>query len=110
LLVVLGALWGLWESLRAIWVATGWTWPFLVDDTTMPHIHAVLGQLASSPQVGGPALGTILWHGALFTAKEAALGFALGALVGFGLGVVLVHSRLLQRGLMPSSSRHRPCR
>jgi NitT/TauT family transport system permease protein len=101
LLVVLGALWGLWEALRAIWVDTGWTWPFAVDDTTMPHIHAVLAQLASSPQVGGPALGTILWHAALFTAKEAALGFALGALVGFALGVVLVHSRLLQRGLMP---------
>jgi NitT/TauT family transport system permease protein len=101
LLAVLGALWGLWEGLRTLWVATGWTWPFFVDDTTMPHIHAVLGQLATSPQVGGPALGTILFHSALFTAKEAALGFAMGALVGFSLGVVLVHSRLLQRGLMP---------
>ena len=109
LLVVLGALWGLWEAFRAIWVATGWTWPFAVDDTTMPHIHAVLAQLASSPQVGGPALGTILWHAALFTAKEAALGFALGALVGFAigatlglaLGIAFTQSRTAERAFVP---------
>ncbi len=43
----------------------------------------------------------MLWDSALFTAKEALAGFLLGAFVGFALAVVLVHSRLLQRGLMP---------
>ena len=52
-------------------------------------------------QVNQPALITVLLHKTLFTAKEAAFGFAIGAVVGFGLGVVLVHSRLLQRGLLP---------
>jgi NitT/TauT family transport system permease protein len=37
----------------------------------------------------------------LFTAKEAAAGFGIGAVVGFAIGVVLVHSRLLQRGFLP---------
>ncbi len=49
----------------------------------------------------GPRLISILVDGALFTAKEAAVGFGLGALVGFALGVVLAHFRLLQRGLLP---------
>src|SRR5262249_52242521 len=34
-------------------------------------------------------------------AKEAAAGFALGAVVGFALAVGLVHSRLAQRGFLP---------
>ena len=100
LLVTLAALWGLWEGYRALWIWTGWTWPFAVDDSTMPHIHAILAQLGE-PTATGPALGTLLFHSALFTAKEAAVGFAIGATVGFALGIVLVHSRLMQRGLMP---------
>ena len=43
----------------------------------------------------------VLWDAALFTAKEAAVGFALGASFGFALGVILAHSRLLQRGFLP---------
>jgi NitT/TauT family transport system permease protein len=101
LLVVLGALWGLWEGYRALWVATGWTWPFAVDSTTMPHIHAMLRALGEPSRANGPLLISVLLKAALFTAKEAAVGFALGASVGFALGAVLAHSRLLQRGLLP---------
>jgi NitT/TauT family transport system permease protein len=43
----------------------------------------------------------VLWDAALFTAKEAAVGFALGASIGFVLGVLLAHSRLLQRSFLP---------
>ncbi len=99
--VVLGGLWGLWEGYRAIWVWTGWTWPFVVDDTTMPHVHAILAQLGEPSHANGPLLIATLWHASLFTAKEAAVGFAIGASAGFVLGIVLVHSKLLQRGLMP---------
>ena len=48
-----------------------------------------------------PALAHDPLHKALFTAKEAAFGFAIGAVVGFALGVVLAHSRLMQRGVLP---------
>jgi NitT/TauT family transport system permease protein len=99
--VVLAALWGLWEGYRALWIETGWTWPFTVDDTTMPHIHEIVLQLSRHWPENGPLLASTLWHASLFTAKEAAVGFAIGASVGFVLGVVLVHSRLLQRGLLP---------
>jgi NitT/TauT family transport system permease protein len=99
--IVLGTLWGLWEGYRALWIKTGWTWPFRVDDTSMPHIHAILAQLFEPSRLNGPTLIRVLFDAALFTAREAAVGFAIGASVGFALAVVLVHSKLLERGLLP---------
>ena len=98
---VLAVLWGLWEAYRGIGIAAGITWPFIVSDTTMPHIHEIFGQLFEPARVNGPLLIDVLFHSAVFTAKEAATGFALGAVIGFALAVVLVHSRLLERGLLP---------
>ncbi len=102
-LLVLATLWGLWEGYRWLWEHEGWKRPFIVDDSTMPHIHDIFGALAdkASPGGVGPLLITVLAKAALFTAKEAALGFAIGAIVGFALGVVLAHFRILQRGLLP---------
>jgi NitT/TauT family transport system permease protein len=97
----LAALWGLWELYRWIWVSTGWTKPFPVDDVTMPHLHDIVGALFEPSRVNGPLLISVLAKSALFTAKEAAAGFVLGAVIGFTIGVVLVHSRLLQRGFLP---------
>jgi NitT/TauT family transport system permease protein len=51
--------------------------------------------------VNQPSLAWILLQKSLFTAREAAFGFAIGAIVGFAIGLVLVHSRLLQRGFLP---------
>jgi NitT/TauT family transport system permease protein len=99
-LVVL-ALWGFWEAYRATWQHFGFTRPFVVDQTTMPHIHDMVGALFEPSRVNGPLLIDVLFDAALFTAKEAAVGFVLGASLGFALGVVLAHSRLLSRGLMP---------
>ena len=38
-LLVLAALWALWEGYRWLWMRTGWTRPFVVDDLTMPQQH-----------------------------------------------------------------------
>ena len=100
-LLVLAALWGLWEGYRWLWMREHWTWPFVVDDTSMPHIHDFLRALFQPARTQGPLLITVLLKAAAFTAKEAAVGFALGASVGFVLGALLAHSRLLQRGLLP---------
>jgi len=67
----------------------------------MPHIHDMLAAFNKPLQPGGPTLLHYEWHWALFTAKEALLGFVLGALIGFGLAVLLAHSRILRRGLLP---------
>jgi NitT/TauT family transport system permease protein len=101
-LAVLAALWGTWEAFRWIGESTGLrVGHFEANDRTMPHIHDIVGQLFEPSRRNGPLLIEVLWDAALFTAKEAAVGFALGALVGFALGVVLAHSGLLQRGLLP---------
>jgi NitT/TauT family transport system permease protein len=92
---------GLWELYRWIWTSAGWTWPFVVDNTSMPHLWTIFKAFGQPTQVNQPALITLLFHKALFTGKEALVGFALGAVVGFLLGIVLVHSRLLQRGFLP---------
>lgn len=92
---------GFYELYHWVWASTGWTHPFIVDDTSMPHIWVILHALWQPAQVNQPALGTILFHKSLFTAKEAAVGFALGAVIGFALGIILAHSRLLQRGFLP---------
>jgi NitT/TauT family transport system permease protein len=99
--VVLAALGGLWEGYRWLWIREAWSWPFVVDDTSMPHLKDIFGALFDPARVNGPLLITLLWHSALFTAKEAAVGFAIGASVGFVLGVVLAHFTVLQRGLLP---------
>jgi NitT/TauT family transport system permease protein len=102
-LVVVGlaAFWGLWEAYRWIGERAGITWPFTVDATNMPHIHDMLGALGKPLQPGGPILLHYEWHWALFTAKEALLGFVLGGVIGFGIAVLLAHSRILRRGLLP---------
>ena len=80
----------------------GFTRPFLVNDTTMPHLHRIFGALFEHTQSGtGPLLLDYLFHSALFTAKEAAVGFAVGAAVGFALGAVIARFAILQRGVMP---------
>jgi NitT/TauT family transport system permease protein len=100
-LVTVVALLGCWELYRWVWTSTGWTWPFVVDDTSMPHLWTIAKAFAQPAQVNQPPLITVLLHKMLFTAKEAAAGFAIGDVIGFSLGVILAHSRLLQRGFLP---------
>ena len=100
--VVLAVLVGAWELYRWVWITTGWTWPFVVDNTSMPHVHTIVQALFQQPTSGvGSILIVQLFHAALFTAKEAAVGFVLGASVGFLLGVVMSQWRIVQRGFLP---------
>jgi NitT/TauT family transport system permease protein len=100
--IVLIALCSLWEAFKWIGETTGLRLgTFVVNDKTFPHLYDIVGQLFEPSRRNGPLLIEVLWDAALFTAKEAAVGFALGASVGFLLGVLLAHSRLLQRGFRP---------
>jgi NitT/TauT family transport system permease protein len=101
-LLVLVGLVLLWEGFK--WVAEATELrlgTFTVNDTTFPHLYDIVGQLFEPSRRNGPLLIEVLGKAALFTAKEAAVGFALGAGVGFLIAVALVHSTLLQRGLLP---------
>jgi NitT/TauT family transport system permease protein len=100
--IVLIALCSLWEAFKWIGETTGLRLgTFVVNDKTFPHLYDIVGQLFEPSRRNGPLLIEVLWDAALFTAKEAAVGFALGASIGFLLGVLLAHSRLLQRGFLP---------
>ena len=101
LLAVALVLWGLWEGFRALGIHYGWTRPFTVDATTMPHVHSMFQALFERPNPQAPLLVVTLLKAAAFTAKEAALGFAIGTVAGFAIGALLAHSRILQRGFLP---------
>lgn len=76
--------------------------PIRADDRSMPHIADIVGTIFQPPRRGSDTLLlTILAQAALFTLQEALVGFVLGAVLGFGLGVVFAHSGLLERGLLP---------
>ena len=76
-------------------------WPF-VNDQNLPHIWAIAWALGQPFQRGADTtLAQYLTGAALYTWREAALGFALGALLGLVLAVGFVHSRLLERALVP---------
>ena len=74
---------------------------FNVTDYNLPHIYAIpeafLKPLAST----GQPLGIYILLQTQYTVYEAVVGFALGALAGFALGVVFAHSLLLERGCLP---------
>ncbi|MCU0465373.1 MAG: ABC transporter permease [Anaerolineae bacterium] len=74
----------------------------IFNDVNLPHLETITEAFLQPARRNGPVLlARILAGNALYTWTEAALGFAMGALLGFGLGAVFAHSRLLERGLLP---------
>lgn len=61
----------------------------------LPRPSRILEALASPSNVDQ------LWLAGLITLRSAVLGFAVGALVGFGLALAMAQSRLLERGVLP---------
>jgi NitT/TauT family transport system permease protein len=98
--LVLGGVWAVWEGYKWLWERTGWERPFPVNDVTLPHLHEIVLQLRE-PTSTGDDLWLYLFHSALFTARAAAVGFLVGALFGFALGVLLAQFDVLRRGVMP---------
>jgi NitT/TauT family transport system permease protein len=102
MLAVAAGLWAFWEAFKWFGETTEFKLgQFTVNDRTLPHVHDIVGQLFEPSRRNGPLLIEVLWDAALFTAKEAAVGFFLGASFGFALAVILAHSNVLRRGLLP---------
>src|SRR5512146_114257 len=75
--------------------------PFATD-LNLPHWFSILGALAAPVQRHAPqSLGEFLVGAALYTWREAAIGFAVGALLGLVLATLFVHSRLAERAFVP---------
>jgi len=82
-----------------------WNPPFrwaFANDLNLPHIWNILLVFLEPWQRGADRnVAQFLFDAALYTWREAALGFALGAGIGLVLATVFVHSRLLERALVP---------
>ncbi len=100
-IAVLAGLCAFYIGYRQLYLSTGWTWPFKVDEYAMPPLQDIVSRLWEPAATGQPVLVRVLVEKAAFTAKEAAVGFALGAIVGIAIGVVFHFSNLLRRGFLP---------
>ena len=103
---VIAALGVLWEGIKLLGGDPNgaWTPPFqwtVASDLNMPHVWDIATSFVEPAQRNGPPLGLVLGDAALFTFREAFGGFVFGALLGLALAIVFVHSRLLERALVP---------
>lgn len=110
-LAVVLVLIAMWEGYKVIgaWVDGGPTrpcgqsrMPVCPSNSSMPHSWTILGALVAPTRQGSDEilLGTLL-NAALFTWREAAVGFVIGSLFGFLLGAIFGRFFLLERSLMP---------
>ncbi len=117
-LAILGIILVAWEGSKAIggvpWREPGappgspilWNppfrWPFATD-LKLPHVWTILLSFGAlwQPAVSSENLGQYLFGAALYTWREAAIGFVLGAFLGLALATIFVHVRLLERALVP---------
>ena len=100
-LAVLVGLCLLYMGYRQLYLSTGWSRPFTVDQYSMPPLPDIISRLWEPAATEQPPLARLLLDRALFTAREAAAGFVIGALVGIAIGVAFHFSQLLRRGFQP---------
>jgi NitT/TauT family transport system permease protein len=108
-LLIVAALVLLWELYKWSGQALGGTWPgtdvrlpVRPDDRTMPHTWDIVGTLFAPARRGGEEiLLVILGRAAFYTWRIALIGFLAGTVFGLLLAVLLVRSRVAERGLMP---------
>lgn len=101
-LIILVVLIGAWEGYKALWTALDWSWPVRPDNSAMPHTWDIIDSLFSPAQRGNDTLLiTILLEAALFTLREAFIGFVIGSVVGFSIAVAFDRFRILERAFLP---------
>jgi NitT/TauT family transport system permease protein len=99
---ILLALVALWEGYKAFGQATGIEFGVRTNDRAMPHTWDVLASLAQPARRGGEqVLAVDLLQAAWITWQTALVGFLAGGVAGIALGLLLVRSRIAERGLMP---------
>jgi len=77
------------------------TWS-IVSDLSLPHVWKIAGALAAPVQrQQEQSLAGYLVGAALYTGREAALGFLVGGILGLALAAGFVHSKLAERAFMP---------
>jgi NitT/TauT family transport system permease protein len=75
-------------------------WRF-ANNLNMPHLWDIAYAFVEPARRGGPPLIWLLLQAAQYTFLMSLLGFAIGAVIGLTLAVILVHSDLLSRAFVP---------
>lgn len=109
MLVIVALLLGGWEGFKALGRATDYQLEVgsikislrTANDLNMPPLRQIIRAFSEPAQRQGRPLIEVLLEAALFTARNAFLGFVLGTLLGLLLAVIFAHSSLIERGLMP---------
>ena len=82
-----------------------WNPPFRWDfanDLRLPHVWNIAIALGQPFQRGADeTLAQYLFGAALYTWREAAIGFVFGAILGLVLATIFIHSKLLERAFVP---------
>ena len=102
----------LWEGVKFIggdpWRVNGeliWTPPLdlkFATDINLPHVWSIAAALGDPwRRSADTSLFMFLVGKALYTWREAAIGFALGAVTGIALAAAFVHSQVLERAFVP---------
>jgi NitT/TauT family transport system permease protein len=73
----------------------------VASDLSLPHLWRILGAFGEISASTGQPLALVLVDSAIYTLRTAFLGFAVGVALGLWLGILFVHSRLLERGFVP---------
>jgi NitT/TauT family transport system permease protein len=106
-----------WEGLKFIggtpWRAPGagpgspvlWNPPLrlpFANDLNLPHVWNIVLAFGQPWQRGADRnVAQFLFDASLYTWREAVIGFGLGAILGLALATAFVHSRLLERAIVP---------
>ncbi len=73
----------------------------LASDLSLPHLWSIAAAFIEPYQREGDPTWLVLAGAAVYTFREAFVGFVVGAALGLGLGVLFVRFRLLERALVP---------
>jgi NitT/TauT family transport system permease protein len=73
--------------------------PFATD-IKLPHTWEIAAEFLALDAVGATTLERLA-SAAVFTLRNAAIGFFLGSTLGLGLAIALVHVRALERAVVP---------
>jgi len=74
----------------------------ILNDLNLPHLQMIAEAFLQPARRNGELLLLrILADAGIYTFSEAIFGFIFGAVLGFLLGSVFAHSRLMERGLLP---------
>lgn len=107
--VAIVALCALYEGYRRMGLATDDKWPLIGGDlpvktnqVTMPELSDIVSRFFEPQQrrSSTTVLEAVL-QGSWYTMRISAAGFVMGGVIGMSLAIVMLRSKLLERGILP---------